>query len=828
VILFCAIFFMPLWSVFSQAVTVSGRVTDVATGDPVPFANVFFQGTQTGITTDFDGYYTLTSNQHYDSIVVRYVGYKTKTKTVTLELQQEIDFQIEEDVITLHEVVFRAGENPAFSIMRNVVKNKDKNNKQALEAYEYASYTKIEVDVDNISDKFNSRKVVRNITSIMDSVRQIAGEDGKPVLPVFMSEALSRYYYKKNPEFKHENIIKTKVSGIGITDGTLTSQFIGTTFQEYNFYRNWLNIVEKEFISPIADGWKGYYEYDLIDSLLVGDDFCYRLDFFPRRKQDLAFSGTIWITRDEYALKQIDATINRSANLNYIERIKIQQELAVTPAGPWLPVKTRVLIDVGEITGKMAGMLAKFYVSNKDIVINEPRPDDFYELPIVMEEDIREYDDDFWEAERHDPLTDTEISVYEMIDTMKAIPFIKVSTELSKFAANGYIPVGVFDLGPYSTMFAQNNIEGYRFGFGLRTNLKFSRKVVLEGSLGYGTLDSRWKYGAGVKYILSRSPWTTIKLGHKLEIDPIWILNEEVGPQSLFYAYSRFGTLSSPFAHQLSFLRFETQSGRGWVNRLYLRHQLYDPEFDFRYIKGTDTNGVVMGSNFSTAEISVETQYARDELFVINDNERLSLGPVRYPSIKLRYTLGVKNIFGSDFSYHTLYAEIKKNQKMGIFGSSLFTLSGSNIFSALPYPLLKAHVGNETPFYISFANNLMDYFEFSSDHYGALRWRHHFEGLVLNRVPLIRLLKWRLTAHTDVIYGGMRKENIDLVVPGVNPAGEPVMPFYTFDHRPYVEVGYGVENVFKVLRVDAFHRLTYLDRSDVRKFGIKFSFQFIL
>ena len=168
---------------------------------------------------------------------------------------------------------------------------------------------------------------------------------------MFITESVSKVYYRDNPSLKYENILRSKINGVGVEDGTTVTQLVGSSFQEYNFYQNWLNILAKDFVSPIADGWRLYYEYDLMDSLYVGDDYCYRLDFFPKSPQDLAFTGSMWITKKEFALKQIDVGIGKQANLNFVEKIKIQQELEPTEEGAWLPVKNRVLVDVSEVTG---------------------------------------------------------------------------------------------------------------------------------------------------------------------------------------------------------------------------------------------------------------------------------------------------------------------------------------------------------------------------------------------------------------------------------------------------------------------------------------------
>ncbi|HTE33034.1 MAG TPA: DUF5686 family protein, partial [Chryseolinea sp.] len=496
---------------WAQETIITGKVTDANSGDPIPFVNVILLHTTSGSTTDFDGKYRIKTTTPSDTIVVSYIGYKTRKKAIVKGSQQVINFQIEEQSTNLQEVVINAGENPAFQILRRVVRNKSENDKRKLDAYEYDTYTKIEIDVDNITEKFKKRKLVQQITQVLDSIDRIAGEDGKPVLPMLITESVSKVYYRQNPALRYENILRSKINGVGVEDGTMVTQLVGSSFQEYNFYQNWLNIVGKEFVSPIADGWRLYYEYDLVDSVTIGDHFCYRLDFFPKSPQDLAFSGSMWITKKDYALKQIDVTMGKQANINFVEKIKIQQELAPAEGGAWLPVKNRVLVDVGELTNQSAGMLAKFYTSNKNFVINKPHETSFYQVPIIMAEDARMNEDDkLWDSLRHEPLTATEKNVYKMIDTLQNIPIVRTYTDIIKIAVNGYYTAGKIDVGPYVSMLAINNIEGLRIQPGFRTNIKFSDKWVLGGQLGYGFKDERFKYTAYVQRIISRERWTTL------------------------------------------------------------------------------------------------------------------------------------------------------------------------------------------------------------------------------------------------------------------------------------------------------------------------------
>lgn len=819
------VFFIPV-SAFAQTL-VKGKVTDAHSGDPIPFANIIFKGTTSGTSTDFDGNFEVKTTGPVDSLVVSYMGYTTRVKKVTPGVSQIIHFQLEEVVTALEEIVFEAGENPAFEVLRNVVRNKRSNDKRKLTAYEYDTYTKIEVDVDNMSEKFRQRKMIRKITQVLDSVERIAGEDGKPILPIFISESVSKFYYRTNPQLRFEKILKSKINGIGIQDGTLVTQFVGSSFQEYNFYQNWLNILTKEFVSPIADGWRLYYNYDLTDSLFIGGDYCYRLDFFPRSPQDLAFTGTLWITKKDWALRQIDASVGKQANLNFVEKIRIQQELEPSSEGAWIPVKNRVLIDIGELTETSAGMLAKFYTSNKNVVVNQPQPPSFYEREIQMEEDARQFEKEaYWDTLRHEPLTETEKNVYRMIDTLQNIPVVKTYTDIIKIAVNGYYTAGKINLGPYISFLSVNNIEGLRIQPGFKTNYDFGKKWVLGGSVGYGFDDERVKYSAFVQKILSRERWTTMRLSMKSDLGRVGIDEESLSDSYLFLAAQRFGVFRRGYYFDESRFNFERELLRGLTQRVAFRYSTFRPVFDFGYVMPGSEHDTLR--TYENAELIVETRFARDELFIINDNERLSLGTSKWPEVTLRYTHGFKGLAGSDFDYDKLRLSVHKRIRFGPAGVGYLTMTGEYVFSKLPYPLLALHLGNQTPFFAHVTYNLMDYGEFVSDRYAALHYSHHFEGLLLNRIPVMRKLKWRLVGTSNVILGGMSSMNKALIA---EKADQENAVGFLSRGIPYVELGYGVENIFKVFRVDLIHRLTYLDKTrnpDVRKFGVLFSFQFNL
>lgn len=819
------IVFFLLFSISLRAqFTISGKVSDAETGDPIAFANVILKGTKTGITTDFEGNYLIQTNALSDSLAVSYLGYTSQRKPLLDQAEQVLNFQLRSTAFDLDAFVFEAGENPAFEIIRKAVERRKDFDKRSLIAYETKNYTKIEIDIDNLSEDFRQRKSVQKVTQVLDSIQQLTNDEGEKILPVFFSETVSKFYYRNNPELRKEVIEKSKVTGVGITDGSTTSQITGSVFQEYNFYKNWLSILNKDFISPISDGWKSSYDYDLLDSVLVGQDTCYKLQVYPRREQDLAFTGTIWIKKDDHSLKQVDLTIPKAANLNFVDRIKIQQELGPSSAGPLIPSKTRVLIKIAQVTPNSAGLLAKFYTATDSVVVNQPKETKFFNQAVELKADFGMAEEDYWVANRPDRLSSEELAVLQMVDTLKKIPIVRFYSEGLKFFATGYKPIGKIDIGPWPGFFNYNNIESVRLGMGARTNYKFSKKWELKGYLAYGFGDGKWKYAASATRILDRSHWTTAQLYSNKEIDQVGLEIANLQSNSIFLAASRFGTLRSPYFSTNHGLNVQREFFKGFLVKAGVNAGQFDPLYGFYYLE-KDTREY--RSNFETTEVRAGIRYGRDEIIVINDNERASLGSIKWPIFEVNYARGM-NWLGGDLEYQKLSFYVYQRINMGLLGVGRYELDAGKIFGEVPYPILKNHLGNETLFYTTAAFNTMNFTEFTSDQYFSIRYRQSFEGFLLNSIPLIKKLKWRFVGNANVLWGSVKDYNVENVPP-VDPEGNPLNTFGRLDFgKPYLELGYGVENIFKFFRVDFFHRMTYLDNPGAKPFHVKVSAQFIL
>ncbi|MFZ5998938.1 MAG: DUF5686 family protein, partial [Bacteroidota bacterium] len=416
--------------------------------------------------------------------------------------------------------------------------------------------------------------------------------------------------------------------------------------------------------------------------------------------------------------------------------------------------------------------------------------------------------------------------VYKMIDTLKNIPIIRTYTDILKIVLDGYVKVGKVELGPYLTGVAWNNIEGFRLQGGFKTNYQFSKKFILGGQIAYGFDDERIKYSANFQHILSRDRWTTFSLRARRDLTRLGVDDENLADNPIFLAATRWGFFRRGYYMDEYRAAFQRELFKGFSQKVSFRHWNFTPTYAFGYYEDpSDLTTSPIRDTFTTSEISIESRYARDEIFLQNDNERISLGTSKSPIITVRYTRGFKGAFGSDFEYDKLRFTLNKRIKTGPLGVGHATITSEYIFNTLPYPLLTLHLGNQSPFYSSITYNLMNYGEFVSDHYVALNYRQYMEGFLLNRIPLLQKLNWRLLATANVIVGGMRESNRSLIAK-FNPVGEEALRAgYFINAKPYVELGYGVENIFKFLRVDFVHRMSYLDNPDVRKFGVLFTAQ---
>lgn len=835
------IFFLVLFFQMAQAqeTVVKGKITDQATNEAIPFANVKFVGITTGTSADFDGNFVLKTSQRVDSIRVDYLGYKPKSKKLRRGQSQTINFQMQSNSFGIKEVVVKAGVNPAIQIIRDAQKNREKYNKNNIPSFQYENYAKIQIDIDNMSDRIKKKKILKPVVTLFDSLEVLAGEEGKANLPMFFSENISDVYFTSDPVRRKKEIIKaSRLNAVGLREGVLTSQFTGNSFEEYNFNQNKLFVFNKEFQSPISDNSLLFYDFYLTDTIILNGYRCFQIKVKPKNNKDLLFTGYIWITDTTWAIKQVNLEIPKSVNINFLERVQIQQELVPTKADGWMPIKSRLVVDFADVTKRSVGMIAKIYNSIENIKVNEPMEQSFYLSPIKLAKDALVKDSTFWNSYRHENLSKTDVNVFSMIDTIKNIPRVKTGVNVFYTIVSGHYTWNKVEIGPYLNLLTYNNIEGYKIRVGGKTNITFSDNYILRGYLAYGFKDQQFKYNIQAEKIISRDLWTKVGIQRRDDIDQVGTtFNYDESPafgsdqSSLYIATSQITRFALFNRKTENRFWLEREIRKGITTRVTLQNIGYK-----HYFSGSlDTSSSVLQNDYTTSEAVIEARFAWDELQVLDNNRRYIMSTPKLPVVSFQYVLGVKNVFNSDLNYNRLSMKVTHRLRLGFLGYTKYSMNAGKVFTAAPFTLLQVHRGNQTPFFASSTFNLMNYNEFISDEYVSFDYEHHFEGLLLNRIPLIKKLKWREHVSFRTVYGALSTKNQSAVI---------TKSFSTLTNKPYVEAGFGFTSILKFIRLDFIYRLSYINQTyqnqyeqlqrnngvvnpySISKFGVKASFQF--
>jgi hypothetical protein len=796
---------------------ISGKVFAAGDKEALPFVSVIIKGTTIGAQTDFDGNFVINSPKLGDSLIAVYIGYKRLARAIKQAEKQVINFPMETAGLSLDEVVIESGENPAHRIIRNCVKNKYKNDKNQLDAYEYEVYNKLEFDLTRIPKDMRDKKILKPIAFIFDNVdSSFSGE--KPSLPFFIIESLSEFYYKSSPKRKKEVVVASKITGI---ENSSVSQVLGDMYQNVNIFDNNILVFNKQLPSPLSENALFYYKFYLQDSAFENNQYIYHISFKPKRVQELSFTGNIWIADTTWGVKRLEMSLPKDANLNFINTANIIQEFNYQDSA-WIMKKDRLVIDFAP-TKKALGFYGRKTASYQDVKLNQPKEDKFYEFAdkILVEDSATQRSDEYWEEHRHDSLTERELKIYKMIDTIQSLPIYKTWVDVFYILVAGYKKVNNFEIGPYTNLISYNAIEGMRLRFGGRTSDEFSKWYELSGYVAYGLKDEKWKYALGFKSFVSKKPNRQI-VGMNYKSD-----NEILGQST--NGFSQDNVLASFFRSsplnnltRVSSVQgyYEREWFPGLITRLSLIGRQFNPLGTNQYLYEKKDGGIGERTSINNTEARINIRFAWKEKYVGEGFTRLSIG-TRYPIVQLNYSKSLQNAFKGEYDYHRLVMNVSDRFRITpILGYTDYVIEGGKIWGVVPYPLMELHSGNQTYIYDYMAFNMMKYYEFASDQFVSLALYHHFEGIFLNKVPLLRKLKWREVVTAKAVWGTVSDKNREsLLFPSTLSA---------FDKGPYAEASVGIENIFKVFRIDAFWRLNYQLPKAIDNFGFKFGFQLAL
>jgi len=825
------LFFLGICSVLAQT-KVSGYVFDEF-NEPVSFATIIFQGSTQGTITDENGKFYLESKETWNALTVSFIGYETLNVPLEKKVNYNLKFILKEEAAQLDAVVIVSGKqskknNPAIDLLRKIWTNKRSNGLKQFKQYEYDKYEKIEFDLNTIDSTLIKSKLFRGMEFVFDEV-DTSSVTGKTYLPIFINEAVSKVYGNNVINKTKEDLQGNKNSGF--SNNQVIIDFVDDLYTDFNVYDNYLKFFDKSFVSPLSKTGINTYNYVLSDSTFIGDKWCYNIIYYPRRKNELTFKGDFWVADTTYAIKEINLQASKSANINWVKEIYIEQEFEVLNDSLFLVTRDYMLSDFAfNKKEKSRGVYGKRTTLYNNYKFDIEKDKKFYDKDVYnYDSDVYNRGDEFWDDNRLEKLNKDEKGVYKMLDTLKTVKKFKRLYNLGSILASGYIEFNELplDYGPVFSTFGFNEVEGIRLRTGGRTYFGPNDLWRLEGFLAYGFKDDKFKYGISGKWLLDKKSRLIISGGNRRDVEQtgasLTTSTDVLGRSLASSSVVGTGANDKLTSINLTSLAIEAEPWQNVVFRLggnYRTLESASPTFSLDY---NTTTGVA--SEIKQYETNVSVSYFPGRKMTGFGVER-RIANDYFARLFAQVTRGDKNILNSDFDYTKVQLSYTQPWQMGGFGRLFTTIEAGKTFGEVPLGLLSVIPGNQTYFSIYNTFSQLDFYEFVSDTYASFHFEHNFNGRLFSRIPFLRKLNLREIISVRGVIGNISDENLALSNVPSNPNN---LQLVAPSNEPYYEYSLGIGNIFKVFRIDFNFRGNYKDKviyPDARKFGVTGSFGF--
>ena len=821
-------FFVLFFStyLFSQT-KVSGIVVDEKK-KPVAYASVAFAGTSEGVITNEDGRFYLESTQERKKLNVSFVGYNDaniellKTVTYDMIIVLKSDEQLKE--VRIYAGKMSKKDNPAIDILRKIWARKRKNGLRMFNQYVMDKYEKVEFDMNTLDSSFTKNRLFRGMEFIFEQI-DTSKITGKTYLPIFLNESVSTVHGDNILGKKKEILKGNKNSGLGDSEGV--DNFVKDLYTEYDIYDNYIKFFDKTFTSPLSKNGIDVYNYVLTDSAFIKNKWCYNIVFYPRRKNELTFKGDFWVNDSTWAIKTINMAVTKSANINWVKDIYIEQEFDVLNDSVFLLDRDYMMTDFAlNKSEKSKGVYGKRTTMFKNHEFNKPKPEKFYKEQVtIVEDSAYEKSSEFWDSNRFEKLNKDEKGIYKMLDTLKTVKKFKQMYSYVEILGTGYYYVKGFNFGPIFSTAGFNEVEGFRLRLGGRTFFHRNDKWRIQGYGAYGFRDTKFKFGLSGKWLVGKKNRTTLSFGHRQDIEQLGasltttndVLGRSFASSALFTAGSNFSlsniNLTSASVGIEPIKNFMVEA---IIN--YRTLKTASPQFSLDYyttLPDALGNGGITKSTINQAEFDVQFDYTPGRKSMGTGVER-SFVESPFPRIFVNFSQGVKGILNSDFNYSKVQLYIKKPFIIGRIGRLNVISELGQTFGTVPLGLLSIVPGNQTFFTIENTFNTLNFYEFEVDRFATVSLEHNFGGRIFSRIPFLRKLNWRESIGFKGIYGTINDGNRAINATGLT---------YKAPNQGFWEYNAGIGNIFKVLKIEFAWRGSYIT-PETTNFAIKGSFGF--
>ena len=837
----------------------AGSVVDAKTGEKIPFVYVVYVNGG-GTQTDLDGNFSLPFKAGRLRLSV--LGYETKTVTVK-ESADSLVFKLKSmdrslntaEVVVGKKAKYSRKNNPAVELMRKVIAAKKQSDLHHHDYYSIDKYSKITFAFNEVTDKIFEDGKFKKFPFLKDHV-EVCNETGKLILPISVDETVTRLIYRKEPKSEKNIILGQRSNGINdlLNTGDIVTTMLKDCFTDVDIYQDEVRLLQYPFTSPISSKTAiSFYRYFIVDTLQVAGNKCIQVDFTPNNPQDFGFSGSLYIMADStYRVHRVEMGIPVRSDVNFVESMRIMQEFKQLPTGEQVLTKDDMLVQI-----KLAKFLNKFQVKRATEYSNfsfKPIPDKTFKFKgeTLTEANAQMQDKEFWQTHRADSLTKSESSMSQLIHKLEQVKGFKPVLWIAKAFIENFVETSVnpdkpskVDIGPVNTMITQNFVDGLRLRLSAQTTANFNKHLFLKGYAAYGFKDEKWKGMGEVTYSFNKKAY----LPREFPVNNLTFnyTRDVMSPSDKFLPTDKDNVFTSlkwtKVDHMMYFETYKLLWDREWANGLRFTLQartskdsptaslFYQPlraegisqdaSLNMPYIRTYD--GMV-GLRFQPGVTWINTKQRR----IASNNDA--------PIFTLNHTAGVYNFGkGTDNNmYNFTEASIYKRFWLASWGKMDVTVKGGVQWNKVPYPLLIMPAANLSYIMEDNTFNLIDNMEFLNDRYVSLMYAWDLNGKILNRIPLIKKLKWREYIGCNVLWGTLTSKNDPfkrpndsrlLYFPGNWEQGVFAYQSGTMNpKRPYVEVVAGIHNIFKIFHIEYVHRLNYI-KPGTQKWGIRGMFR---
>ena len=828
----------------------SGIVKDSITGEPLPFVSVYFDGSTIGAMTDDNGTFTLQNNQGYTKLAAASLGYDTKfidlkpgKKNDNLEvLLKPTAFEISEVVVKPKREKYTRKDNPAVELIKKVIAHKNDNRIEAKPEYQTEVYEKLSLSLDNFNPNLDKNKFLKKFKFIKNYL-DTSEFNGKPILTVSVRENLSDFYYRKSPKAEKTIVRAKRMQGIDKTldDGGGITSNLEEIFKSINIFDNNIPILLNRFVSPLSSTLATtYYHYYIMDTLDVGGDKCVDLAFVPANSESYGFTGRLYITLDgNYAVKKVLLNTPANINLNWVDKLRIEQEFKQMPDSTWVLDQENTFVNFYVVKGTQ--QLYAHQLRNYDNYnFNVQNADSVFGLlgALHVLPEATAQPDTFWTHNRPIPLKEKEDALKDLLGQLRKVPAFNAIIKTAEILITGYIPtandkkVTKFDFGPMNTTFSANHLEGFRMRVGGMTTANLNPYWFASGSLAYGTNDRKIKYNLKLTHSFTKKEYhegenPVNNLSFIQEYD-VYTPGQDflfTSKDNIFVAWKVGEPVTKMQYIRKSVLQYEKEWLNGLTWKSWIMNQNNEAAGTLQYIKRDESGNLYHIKDFTTSEIGTQLRFAPGERAYNGRSGKESVFNLSKdaPVFKLSHQLGIKGVLGGDYNYNHTEISAEKRIWLSSFGHIDAQIKAGKVWDKVPFPLLILPNTNQSITIQPEAFHMMNALEFVTDQYVSFNATYYLKGWILNRIPGIKWLRLREVLSFNMIYGGLTDKNNPTLTPGLFLLPDGTQPLGS---TPYMECSVGLENIFKILRIDYYRRLTYLDHPDIKKGGIRIALRF--